>query len=342
MNGAKKAFNILGIVLAWLLSVALVVLLVVTPVVFSALSLLSTDTITKAVAQNLGSSAEAPEQTGEVQIVQLSDTAEENTSGSADMSEFGELDKLFGDNISQESMEAILSSKVVAELMDTYLGDVANAFTGDSSQTQFNSEKIKTVVNENIDEFAEVLQKNVPELADMDMAELKSKVLEAVDESADEIVNALPKPEEIVGNNPGLGTVLQILAKKDTIKLAVVGVIVVLSALIFVCRIPGLRGFRWLATNLFVGGGFGAFTTVGLLISKSAVGEIAQQSGAQVAGVVGALLSDFTGGMLVRTIVMLASGGALLTVYILLKKLTAKKLEAAQHTEEQPVEEVQA
>jgi hypothetical protein len=94
--------------------------------------------------------------------------------------------------------------------------------------------------------------------------------------------------------------------------------------------------------DLFVGGGLNLLTTVGLLISKSAVSQIAKDAGAQVAGLIGSLLGAFTNGMFIRTIMMLLAGGALLTVYILLKKQKAKKLAAEAILEELPAEEMVA
>ena len=180
----------------------------------------------------------------------------------------------------------------------------------------------------------------------MDAAELKNKIQTTVDEKAEEIVNSLPKPEDLkqqlVESVPALETAMQILEMKKTIKMAIIGVIVVLSGLIFVCRIPGMRGFRWLAVDLFVAGGLNLLTTVGLMASKSAVGEIAKEAGAQVANLVGSLLGAFANGMLIRTIVMLLAGGGLLTVYILLKKRKAKKLAAEAILEELPAEEMVA
>lgn len=347
MNIAKKVFNVFGIILAWVLSIALVIMLVVTPIVFSALSLISADTITKALTQSFDPSAEVQKPAEEVTLVQLSSTTEESTpAGGTDASQFGDLSGIFGDQISQETLDKILSSNAAKELIEAYTDDLADAFTGNGGEAKFNSEKIKSIVNDNIDEIVDVLQEAVPELADMDKGELKSQILKAVDEGAEEIVNALPKPEDIkqemMESNPALETALQILAQKDMIMLAIIGVIVVISALIFVCRIPGLRGFRWLAVNLFVGGGFNAFTSVGLLVSKSAVSQIAEEAGPQIAGIIGSLLGDFTTGMFIRTAVMLVSGGALLTVYILIKKAKAKKLTAAEQAEALVVEEAPA
>ena len=56
-----KVLNVFGIILAWLLSIALVALLIAAPVTFSALSLLDAENITNAVADSLGTpSAAAP------------------------------------------------------------------------------------------------------------------------------------------------------------------------------------------------------------------------------------------------------------------------------------------
>lgn len=336
----KKTLNVLGIIAAWLLSIVLVVMLIVTPIVFSALSLLNAKTITKVVTDTFTAGQDSQPSAESAEIVTLS-----NTTQSAVAEDAGKdlLTDMFGDSITQEQIGAIMSSKAMKELVKTYAGDLTNAITGGNQQAQFNAEKLKSIVNDNIDDIVKVLQTNIPECANMDAAELKSNLLKAINENAEQIVSALPKPEEIkeqmVKNNPALETALNILAMKNTIKMVMIGVIVVLSGLIFACRIPGLRGFRWLAVNLFVGGGINAFTTVGLLISQSAVSEIAKNAGAQVAGMIGALLSSFTGGMLVRTLVMLAFGGVLLTAYILLRKLKEKKLAATLPAEEMPAAE---
>ena len=59
----NKTWNVLGIIGAWILSIALVLMLIVTPIVFSALSLMNADTITKAVSGALmvvGNAASQP------------------------------------------------------------------------------------------------------------------------------------------------------------------------------------------------------------------------------------------------------------------------------------------
>lgn len=339
----KKTLNVLGIIVAWLLSIVLVLMLLVTPIVFSALSLLNAQTVTKVVTDVFAGSQQAQPSAENAEIVTLS-----NTTQSVAAEDTGEdlLAGMFGDSVSQEQLSAILSSNAAKELLEAYTGDLTNAITGGNQAAAFNADKLKSIVNDNIDEIVQVLQANIPECANMSAEELKNNIQKAVNENAEEIVNALPKPEEIrqqlVESVPALEAAMNILAMKKTIKLAIIGVIVVLSGLIFACRIPGLRGFRWLAVDLFVAGGMNLLTTVGLLVSKSAVSEIAKEAGAQVAGLVGSLLSAFTNGMLIRTVVMLLAGGGLLTAYIFIKKAKEKKLAVAAVAEELSVAEMVA
>lgn len=325
----NKTWNVLGIIGAWILSIALVLMLFVTPLVFSALSLMNADTISKAVSGALmvvGNAASQPS-AETYEVTHLSEvSAPENPAENA-------LAGMFGDQLTQEQMDKILSSNLVKDFVKNYTKDLTNAFIDGAEGQSFNAEKVKSIVNDNLDEIVGILQEVVPECANMDKEELKASIQKAVDEGAEKIVQALPKPQdirqEIAQQNPALETALKILARRNTIKLAVIGAIVLISALIFLCRLPEFRGLRWLAVDLFVGAGFGAFVSVGLVVSSSAVSEIAKQSGEQLAGIVGALLSDFTSGMFTRTAVMLIAGGLLLAAYIVIKKKKAAQAEDA-------------
>ena len=325
----KKVLNVVGIFAAVILSIVLVLMLLATPIIFSTLSLLNGQTVTKVVTDMFTAGQEAQPSAEKAEIVTLSNTTQTAENVGEDL-----LAGMFGDAVSQEQLSAILSSNAAKELIEAYTGDLTNAITGSNKAAAFNADKIKSIVNDNIDEIVQVLQANVPECANMSADELKTNIQKAVNENAEEIVNSLPKPEEIkqqlVESVPALETAMNILEMKNTIKLAIIGVIVVLSGLIFVCRIPGMRGFRWLAVDLFVAGGLNLLTSVGLLFSKSAVGEIAKEAGVQIANMVGSLLSTFTGGILIRAVVMLVAGGGLLTTYIFIKKAKAKKVATAE------------
>lgn len=353
MNGVKKACNVLGIIVAWLLSIALVILLVVSPIIFSALSLLDAETLTKAFSNSITqgipspSAEESPHDEG-VQLIQLSNVSQEaapnnDLAGIIDISQFGDLGGLLGDNIDQETLNEILSSDVAKEIIEAYTDDIANAFVGDGSELQFDGEKLKEIINDNMDEVVDILQKVVPELKDIDKATLKEDISKAIDKNADEIMQALPKPEDIkqqiAETSPELEAALEILAQKDTIKLTIIGVIVALSVLIFLCRACGFRGLRWLATDLFVAGGMDLFTCAGLSMGASVL-EGAMASEPMISGLIGTFLGAFTTGMWIRVGVMLLAAVVLLVGYILIKKLRMKKAAAQEiAAEELPAQE---
>lgn len=334
----NKNWNVLGIIGAWILTIALVLMLIVTPIVFSALSLLNAETITKVVSGALIGSASGEPSAETYEVTRLTETSTPENAGQ------NVLEGMFGDQLTQEQMEKILDSNLVKDFVKSYTDDLTSAFVGGEG-SGFNADKVKAIMNDNLDEIVGILQEVAPECAQMDAEELKANIRKAVDEGAEQLVQALPKPEdirkELVQQNPSLETALKIIAQKNKIKLAVIGVIILLSVLIFLCRLPEFRGLRWLAVDLFVGAGFGAFVSVGLVVSSSAVAEIAKQSGEQVAGIVSALLSSFASGMFVRTAVMLVAGGLLLAAYIVIKRQKALQAEETS-TEEVTTEEEQA
>lgn len=345
----NKTMNVLGIIMAWILSIVLVVMLIATPLAFTALSLVKPETIIKVVTDTLvsgiGMTDPQPSAQG-AELITLSGTTQAGKLTPVDNADIGTdvLDSVFGDYLTQEQLSKLLSSKAAKELVEVYTKDLTGAFSGDNTTNQFDAEKVKAIVNDNIDEIVDIAQEVVPELAEMDKEELKSNIQKAINEGAEQLVQAIPKPQEIqkeiVESNPELELALKIVAKKNTIELAIIGVIILLSALIFVCRLCGFRGFRWLAVDLFVGTGFGVLFCVGLLVGTPML-KTAMAGDAVISGLVGSLMSAFTKGMIVRTVVMLIAGGAMLTAYILIKKQRAKKsvAEEIEETAEEAVTE---
>lgn len=339
MNIAKKVLNVFGIIIAWILSLVLVLMLIISPILQTTLSLLNPETITQVFAGALtGMATDGPSSQQKVDEVQggelvfLSDGTTQESEGQNngfDLSQFG-LEGLLGDTqLKQEDLEAIISSDVAKEILGAYTEDLANVISGKTPASEFDAQKLKGIINDNLDEIVDILQDVSPEIAQIDKETLKADIQKAVDEFADEIVQVLPSPEEIkqqvAKDNPEMEMAFKILAEKDNIKLAIAGVVFLITVLIFLCRLPGLRGFRWLATDLFIGAGFGIVLCAGLLFGSANL-EMFLGDNAQIAGMVEGLLSAFTTGMMIRTGVMLISAVALLVVYILIKKARKKKL----------------
>ena len=193
----KKPLDVLGAFGAWVLSMALVITLLATPILFSTLSLLNANTVTKVVGGLLttrqnhdeASHTDAPQVKTLSNVTKTADTAEDV---GKDV-----LADLFGDELTPDQVSAILDSKAAKELIEAYTEDLTGAFAGGDQAASFNAEKIKSIVNENIDDIVEVLQQNVPELAGKTAEELKKEITKAVDDNADKIIEALPDPADL-------------------------------------------------------------------------------------------------------------------------------------------------
>ena len=340
MNGLKKTLNVFGIILAWFLSVALVVLLIAAPAALSALSLLEPETITDAVWSVLETeqpSAAAPEKSYSVTSLSAKKADKSSNATSAEKI-LGELDvskieEIIGEEIDEDVFNKVLASDAVKELVGAYADDVMNVITGKTEESKFDADRIIEIVDDNIDEIAEIVQEIAPDLSAEDVKNLKSEIKTAVRENAEDIVEVIPAPEEIremvVGSNPEVEFALALLAQRDIFKLIIVAAIVLLSLLIFLFRIPGFRGFRWLSVDLFVAGGFGALICVALHLGSSvAIGmleNVAELEMLAVNDVIRNVLSAFTRGVTIRTAVIFAAAIVLMVVYVLIKKLREKK-----------------
>jgi len=332
----KKTLNVFGIIIAWLLSLAMVALLTVAPMTLSALDLLEPETIFEAVVDALDSdepSAAAPKTEETYGITSLSSKNEKpDADQPLDDVDLSKIEDIIGEEVDEELVIKIVTSDAARELLKAYTDDVTNAIVGKSGKSQFTAEKLIEVVEENIDEIAEIVRQENPDLSAEDIKELKSEVKTVVRENADEIVKAVPAPadirDDLVGSGEGGEIVASFLAMKNMAKLAFVGVIVLLSVLIFLCRIPGFRGLRWLSTNLFTAGGANIAACVFLNLGTSVVTGIVNVEELEfikIGDVISNLLSAFTKGVTVRTIVMLAAAVVLLVAYILLKVFRRKK-----------------
>lgn len=329
MDATKKVFNVLGIIVAWVLSIALVIMLIATPIVLSALSLLDVNTLVETVTDSLVEQiAPSKESAATYEVKKLANESGA-VSGTVQSGE-GVLKDLFGDSVTPEVMEKILASKAAKQFIAAYADGFSNALTGKGS-TQIDAKLVKKIINDNIDEVVELVKLASPNAANMSIEELKQKIAESVDQTAEQITKTLPQPEQIkdavLEENPELEVILQVIARKDAIKAAYVGTVAVFCILIFLCRLPGYRGFRWLATDLFVGGGFCALQSAGLLIAVPALqGGLAMDPA--ITAVVKKLLTTFATGVAVRTAIMLVCAVALLVAYIFIKKALAKKAAA--------------
>lgn len=356
----KKAGNILCIILAWLLSIVLVITLMVAPMALSALSMLKAHLITDVVIdvfmdmvkQEMGEPKAAdyrltnmaqvtqnipqdvldklpeniPESIPQDVLDKLPESVPENapqTSGGI----AGVLESYLGVPVSAEQVERVMTSNTVKEIINTYTGDLTNVLTGKEKLSELDAQKIKTIVNNNMNEVVQIVQELKPDLSNKEVETLKTEIVQVVEDKAEEIIQLLPKPEvvkeQIIEESPEIGIALQILEKKDTIQMALIAVPVLLSLLIFLCRLESFRGLRWLAVDMFVAGGFNSLLSAVVLIETPVVLKMVPNSALN--SVISNILHAFDLALFERSAVILVAGGVLLTAYLLIKKSRAKK-----------------
>lgn len=342
MSKGKKTLNVFGIIVAWLLSLVLVVMLIVSPLVMSVLSLLKPETITKVITETLTSTINealnnAP-QANSYEVKKLSSTTTTGQAANSDMAAAisEALEDMFGQSVDQKAMDKILGSKAVKEVMETYTDSVVSEFTGGKSK-EFNSETLKKILNDNLDEIVDIVTEISPD-ANINVEELKNQIETAINsQDMDKVVEMLPDPKELkqemMESSPELEMALGILAMKNTIIAVLIGIIVLLSGLIFVCRLFGFRGFRWLATDLFIGAGFGILFSIAFSASNTVLTMLGDME-PTVKALAEGLLSAFATSMWIHTAVMLVAGVGLLIAYIFIKKARAKKAVVTEAEEE--------
>lgn len=306
------------------LSVVLVFALAITPMLLSALSLLRVDTITEIMTKTISRELLAvQDQKNPVKYV-MNNLPE-------DLAESEELERILEDilaeDISDDAIEEIEDSELMAEFVEIYTEDLNNALSGKKSKSRLDEKKLKSMVNKNMDELLDIAKEMNPKLTKSDLYEMRATITNVVDENAADIIGAIPQPKELkkemTRNVPGMEILLDILVNKNLYTALIIGFMILLSAGIFLCLLQDFRGFRCLAVDLFIGGGINAIVCVALSLAASLI--LNEISTTVIASAVDAVLGTLNVGMIVRTTVMLLSGGLLLTAYIVINNLRAKK-----------------
>jgi len=176
--------------------------------------------------------------------------------------------------------------------------------------------------------------------ADITDEQIKQQIETTIADGADEILANLPNPKDLVAQiteqNPEIQMLLNIVGNAKRIKAAIIGEVVLISALVFVCRLYKFKGVRWLSVDLFVATGIMILVCAALALGSGAVSGLA---GSEIVGViVGSVASSLTTGVVIRTGVMLFAAIGLMVASVFIKKAINKKAEVIAI----PVEEVPA
>ena len=355
-----KALKVLCGILAGFLSAVLVVLLILSPILMSVLDVLKPETITNAFTSVISSGATSsareeltPVYMGEedVQLTLLAD-GDETTGQTANNNAILSLitpemvKDMLGVEVETEALQNILKSEAATETINDILGayteGITDAITG-TGEGAFTAETVKKIANDNLDKIVDVLQKEVPAMAEKPKEELKTEIKTAIENNAENIAAALPKAEDIKENlmssldaatQQAIAAGLWCISNKVMINWIFFGVCAVLCVLIFFLRFWGFKGLRQLAIDMFVGGGIGVVLSVILKLAGAKIPELMEGEAEMAANAIITVINEMGSAMLWRTILIVVVGGVSLAGFIVLKKLRNKKAALEEMAEE--------
>lgn len=231
MKAVKIILNILGIITAVVLSIVLVAVLFVSPVLSAASNLTQPKTITNVITSI----------DYEKVLVQEGDLEDS-------MLEYG---------IPAESVNELMKSQAVKDVITLYAEDFSAALSGDEIDKSLTPEAIKKVLADNIDEVADIAYSAIKDQAKVEKEEIKTALTTYVDENAENIVSYLPDAKEMFVETVDVQVVETVkLLQNGSIAIAMWVAITLISLAIYGCRFRRFKGFMWLGVVYFIGAVF--------------------------------------------------------------------------------------
>jgi len=153
--------------------------------------------------------------------------------------------------------------------------------------------------------------------------EVLPKVEDVKEQVKEEIKNHLSG--ESAEMEKALDIALYILGHRLDIDLILIGICVFLALLIFLCRLPGFRGFRWLATILYITSILNGMVGGSLLLVSDTATELLPADMAGLGNVFQLLISKFAKGILLQAGIMLGIAIVFTVIYIIIKHAIKKR-----------------
>jgi len=297
VRAMKKICNYFGIFLAWILSIAFVAALVAAPIALTALSAVQPAKVTDFLAEV---------DVSDIDISAYIPITEENQQMDA-------------------AVQDLLASDAAKKLMELYMTDVYSAFGGEPGEALLTVDALMQIVEEHIEDLVRIVQENDLGVG-LTAEELGEEIRHVVREEAPSLLAQLPAPQEyaseLVGETPQLQTLFTMVVQKEQIEMAVILGLSLLAILIFVCRLPGFRGVRWLATDLYIAAVFLALQTALLAFGTNLIeGLLSEMPFRSLIMQVVATLANSVG---IWTVIVAVLAVLLTVVYSLIHKAAQK------------------
>ena len=290
------ALDIICKIFSILLSIVLVPVIIVTVLVGAVTDVVQPETITEMVTE-----------------IDYSSLITENV----------DMTQIVGDmEIPEEKIQEVMESKLVKDIVEEYTEGMAGALTGEIDNITVDD--ILEIVNNNKEQITEFIKETAGEdVTQEELDQAIDSVLsdEALMESAEELVNNMPQPSELVEELPQEVTMaLEILNSGIILKL-LIAVVAVLALIIFVMRLWDFAGFLWLSINGIVSGVLVAVLFGAISIGKAVVLDMAEN----YATLVGAVINSLTQTLLTGFIALFIISAVFMTVFFVIRHLRKKK-----------------
>lgn len=251
------------------------------------------------------------------------------------------IEEAIGVEITEEVIEKALNSNIAVEVIEPYIEDLTNVFFDENAEKQFTEEKIIEVVENNLGEIMEMVRDTDVEMTDDEAKELEEEIRILITKHAGDVVQVLPKVEDVKEQvkeeikqhlsgesaemEQALEIALYILGHRLDIDLILIGACVFLALLIFLFRLPGFRGFRWLATILYITGIANAMVGGSLMLVSGTAISLLPEDMAGLSGVLELLITKFANGILIQAGIMLGIAIVFTVIYAIIKRAIKKR-----------------
>ena len=215
---------------------------------------------------------------------------------------------------SAQMLQELSESKAVQTLITKYAEDILNAATGTEAPPALTGETVMGILSPHMDELVSIVERNLPKDANIDREKLSAAIDKAAGDALPTLVDALPPAKEVanalVGEDGELAMALEAFGfvRSGQLRLIALGVIAIFLLLIFLLRMPGFKGLRWIG----ISGLFGAVLAGGLgyLLQAKPVLVALQEAVSDASGLVMPLLKSLSSAFVNFAIIYAIAGFA--------------------------------
>ncbi len=220
----------------------------------------------------------------------------------------------------QELINDLMKSETAKELIGEYAQGITSVITGDELPEGLTAEKLKTIVNENMDEIVELVKEHSDE--SVNEAEIREQINTEIIDKADEIVAMLPSVEDV--KNEVEDETLKMLGKifNPTLTYTMIGITVAIALLIFACRFRRFGGLIWIGVDCIIASVFIAIISVAVNLCQSIIVDMLSINVQIVDSILMILTNTIRTGLWTFVIAAVVC----IALCIILRKLTKKPL----------------